>query len=80
MNKLFVPNNGNQILAKLQADLAQSRAQLDANIKSTLKPQAAAAAAAQRVKRDAGVGTPLPKHRLGGFHDRLSAPLRKIST
>ena len=77
MNKLFVSNGGNQILAKLQAYLEQSRAQLDANIKSMLKPQAAAVVA-PRVTRSAGTSTPLPKHRPDGFRDRLSAPLRIV--
>ena len=78
VNKLFIPNGGNQIVARLQAYIEESRAKLNANIKSLFEPKTTAAP--QRVVPLEPAGSGLPKLRVGGFRDRLSAPRRSIST
>ncbi len=76
MNKVYIPNSGLQLVNKLQADLAATNAQLTSNLTSLLKPKAPAAT--PRVKAQMESATPLPKHELGAFRDRLHAPLRII--
>lgn len=75
VNKIFIPNSCDQLVAKMQADLNQSQAKLGADINSLFQRSTSAVPQRVQARVQAG-GAALPKHRLGEFRDRLSAPLR----
>jgi len=75
VNKIFIPNNCDQLAAKMQADLKQGQAKLGADINSLFQRGTSAPPQRAQARIQSG-GTALPKHRCGEFRDRLSAPLR----
>jgi hypothetical protein len=75
--------DSSEIAAKIKADLEASNAKLTANLNSLLKPEIPAApqpvvvpAVPQPVAQPIATGSALPRHQIGGFRDRLSAPRR----
>ena len=75
LKQLFIPSSGDEIASKFRADFEASSAKLNASLKSLFEPKAPAAP--QRLTPQP-TGAALPKHRIGEFRDRLTAPLRTI--
>ena len=79
MKKLYIPNGGSVIVSQFQAEFLASSAKFNASLKALFEPKTPTAPQPIDSGKPAmPAGQALPKHRIGEFRDRLSAPLLVI--